>query len=559
MARKTSLNHILALTLAVTVLLLSIAPVWPVRAAGGVVLRPPFNGTYRVTAYFDHNRPTYCIGANGVITIYNGEQVAANCATQTGEPYPYDGHDGWDWSMGTGTDVLAAAAGTVVFSTDNWVEHPCYGRTIIIDHGNGYYTQYSHLSQRLVNVGNPVTAGQHIAESGNTSDPNDPNHCPVAAHLHFGVRHGGWANTTYAIDPFGWRGSGRDPLFNYNGKESSCLWAGVPGDDISCADIIVEDDGAGWSEYGWWATSTNGNGYREHHTYSWPYASSYAHWAPTLPAKGYYQIYAFVPPISSRTTHADYLVSGISQETVYRDQSGPAPRWMSLGTFEFPIEYGWVRLDDYTTEQQYSHWVAADGMKFSAGIVHLPDVRNSGGWASSIVVRSNSSSSAKASINYYNASGGLVSYQTTTIASNGSVTRTPPSGFSGSAVVVASQDVAVVVENGSSIANTSYTGKQNADTEAYLPTLVVRSDRQAYVYLQNASPSTANVILDFYNRDGTLVHSQSNAIPANGKLDLHLNSIPAVFDGFAWTSGTGSLHACTTNGTHIVVVRGHAG
>ncbi|MDY7079793.1 MAG: peptidoglycan DD-metalloendopeptidase family protein, partial [Chloroflexota bacterium] len=401
--------------------------------------------------------------------MYNGERKPANSQydtpPHTGDPYPYDGHDGWDWSMGEWTDVLAAASGEVVVSEDDWGTGG-YGHVIIIAHDNDWYTMYAHLRQRLVQVGDPVTAGQHIAESGSSGTS--------AAHLHFGVRHGGWANTTYAVDPFGWRGDGRDPLFGFNGKESSCLWAGVPGDDISCADIIVEDDGEGWTESGTWFDSINGNGYREHHTYSWdPPPSAEAYWMPTLPAKGFYRVYAFVPPISSRTTHAHYVIdNGTTQYEVYRDQSGTAPRWMSLGTFEFPAGfYGWVKLDDYTTEPKYSHWVAADSIKFSAIIVYLPDVKNRDNWTFSIIIRNNSTSSAQVGINYYDSSGGLVSYQTTTIAANGFKTKTPPSDFSGSAVVVGDQDVAVVVEQlkGTTRYRYAYTGQAAPATTLYLP------------------------------------------------------------------------------------------
>lgn len=87
-----------------------------------------------------------------------------------------------------------------------------------------------------------MAAGQHIAESGRSGTD--------AAHLHFTVSHGGYNNTIYSVDPFGWRGTQRDPLYNFNGKESSCLWAGGPGTNISCADFIVEDDGTGWSQNG---------------------------------------------------------------------------------------------------------------------------------------------------------------------------------------------------------------------------------------------------------------------------------------------------------------------
>jgi murein DD-endopeptidase MepM/ murein hydrolase activator NlpD len=455
--------------LAVTVWLFSVAPVWSVRAGGGVVLRPPFNGTYRVTAHFDHDRPNYAAGTDNYIWIYNGERVASSYANKTGEPYPYDGHDGWDWSMGTGTDVLAAASGTVVWSMDNW---GCYGHTIIIDHGNSYYTQYSHLSQRFVGVGNPVVVGQHIAESGNTAHV-DPLRCPVGAHLHFGVRHGGYLYTTYATDPFGWRGSGRDPLYDFNQKESSCLWAGVPGDAISCADIIVEDDGAGWAQYpSWddgcgasstsWARCDSGNGFRQHWTNVWDPPDFCVQWRPwynQVRYPGYYQIHAFIPTANSTTSNARYQVRHYPYTTIKPvNQNNPDHFWASLGTYWLWPLVDYVSLYDYTGESPGSRRIVADSIKFSASIVYLLDVRNAGGWTSSIVIRNNNTSSAQMGINYYNTSGGLVSYQTTTIAGNGSTTKTPPSGFSGSAVVVASQDVSVVVENSGGGRYNNYNG-----------------------------------------------------------------------------------------------------
>lgn len=51
-------------------------PAQPAHAGGGIVLRPPFDGTYRVTAYFDHESPNY--GDNNYIWIYNGERRPAN-------------------------------------------------------------------------------------------------------------------------------------------------------------------------------------------------------------------------------------------------------------------------------------------------------------------------------------------------------------------------------------------------------------------------------------------------------------------------------------------------
>jgi murein DD-endopeptidase MepM/ murein hydrolase activator NlpD len=52
---------------------------------------------------------------------------------------------------------------------------------IVIDHGSRLATQYCHLSQIFVGVGQDVQRGQAIAASGSTGNSTGP-------HLHFGVR-----------------------------------------------------------------------------------------------------------------------------------------------------------------------------------------------------------------------------------------------------------------------------------------------------------------------------------------------------------------------------------
>jgi hypothetical protein len=52
------------------------------------------------------------------------------------------------------------------------------GRIVIIDHGHGVWTAYCHNSRLLVTVGEPVSAGQVIAESGNTGRSTGP-------HVHY--------------------------------------------------------------------------------------------------------------------------------------------------------------------------------------------------------------------------------------------------------------------------------------------------------------------------------------------------------------------------------------
>ncbi len=378
MKRKVSIIVFLALVLATTALLIFISSD-RVRA-GGIRLWPPFDGTYRTTAYFDHDEPSYGIGADGYIQIYNGERVPSSYANKTGEPYPYDGHDGWDWSMTTGTDVLAAAAGTVVVADwGNWRNG--YGRTIVIDHNNGYYTQYSHLDTLLVAEEDAVTAGQHIAESGATP-PGTP------AHLHFGVRHGGYANTTYAVDPFGWRGEGRDPLFDYNGKESTCLWRSRDEDPISCADTIVEDAGTGSVAFPLanWQVSNRGNGYHTFYRSNTATQYDYHTWSTSTISNplrpGPCKVYAFVPEdpdgaggltFSQQVTYGIWTDSGWLSATV--SQRWHQNKWVPLGTYQIP-GHGSAGVSAYTGESAGTRWVTADALKWRQYHTFLPLVLN---------------------------------------------------------------------------------------------------------------------------------------------------------------------------------------
>lgn len=86
-------------------------------------------------------------------------------------------HRGQDYSAACGTDVMAAAGGTVIYS--QW--HPYGGgNRVEIDHGNGLITTYNHLSASKVKVGQKVERGEVIALSGTTG-------ASTGCHLHFEV------------------------------------------------------------------------------------------------------------------------------------------------------------------------------------------------------------------------------------------------------------------------------------------------------------------------------------------------------------------------------------
>ncbi|WP_051533729.1 peptidoglycan DD-metalloendopeptidase family protein [Desulfitibacter alkalitolerans] len=85
-------------------------------------------------------------------------------------------HHGLDIAAPRGVDVKAARSGRVEFA--GWLN--VYGRTVIINHGNGYQTLYAHNNQLLVREGQNVVAGERIATIGATGNATGP-------HVHFEV------------------------------------------------------------------------------------------------------------------------------------------------------------------------------------------------------------------------------------------------------------------------------------------------------------------------------------------------------------------------------------
>jgi len=93
-----------------------------------------------------------------------------------------------------GTPVKAVASGLVqragLFGT--------WGPTVIIEHGNGFYTTYHYLSRFEVAEGQYVTAGQVIALSGGSNSD-------VGPHIEFQIRQSpGSTNNPIALDPENW-------------------------------------------------------------------------------------------------------------------------------------------------------------------------------------------------------------------------------------------------------------------------------------------------------------------------------------------------------------------
>ena len=139
----------------------------------------------------------------------------------------YDEHPGYDYKAAKGTPVYAAATGTVI-STICYLGNTGSGScaswgALAINHGNGYFSQYLHMDTTIpVVAGQTITAGQQIGTVGGRGGTRtyDP-------HLHFEVRHIGPTIGPEAypiVDPYGWVGSGADPLYSAASVAPKNLW-----------------------------------------------------------------------------------------------------------------------------------------------------------------------------------------------------------------------------------------------------------------------------------------------------------------------------------------------
>ncbi|WP_031074428.1 M23 family metallopeptidase [Streptomyces sp. NRRL S-118] len=86
-------------------------------------------------------------------------------------------HTGVDFAASSGSTVKAVGPGTVVSA--GW--SGAYGNEVIIQHADGSYSQYAHLSSLSVSSGESVSGGQQIGLSGSTGNSTGP-------HLHFEIR-----------------------------------------------------------------------------------------------------------------------------------------------------------------------------------------------------------------------------------------------------------------------------------------------------------------------------------------------------------------------------------
>ncbi|MEZ0333567.1 MAG: murein hydrolase activator EnvC [Gemmatimonadales bacterium] len=93
---------------------------------------------------------------------------------------------------------ISAAEGTAIHAVESGKvrlvgQFGTYGLTVVLEHGNGYYSVYSHLQQAGVKLGASVTKGQAIGTVGGENTDYGP-------HLHFEIR----GENQVALDPADW-------------------------------------------------------------------------------------------------------------------------------------------------------------------------------------------------------------------------------------------------------------------------------------------------------------------------------------------------------------------
>lgn len=116
---------------------------------------------------------------------------AGNWVWPTNVPYIISSYYGWRWgALHRGLDICGTGYGSPLYAAQSGIVtevnyHYLSGNYVVINHQNGYYTRYAHMSRLspYVKVGDYVQAGATIGDMGSSGRSN-------GTHLHFEVWYG---------------------------------------------------------------------------------------------------------------------------------------------------------------------------------------------------------------------------------------------------------------------------------------------------------------------------------------------------------------------------------
>jgi len=137
------------------------------------------------------------------LSLFIHGRIAARAISSTFGPRvnPVSGeqqnHGAIDIPVDVGTPVSAIGSGVVDYIGDN---NATAGNYVQIDHGNGYWSRYLHLSQVNVRTGQKVAMGQVIGLSGGQPGAYGSGRT-TAPHLHLDVWRGKPFAGGVAVDP----------------------------------------------------------------------------------------------------------------------------------------------------------------------------------------------------------------------------------------------------------------------------------------------------------------------------------------------------------------------
>ena len=130
--------------------------------------------------------------------LWSGPFVAPSGGTMDspyGDASYYNGHRAWwhqgmDYAAAEGDPVVAANAGVVTLAQGL----PLGGNTVVVDHGQGVFTEYLHLSAFTVRSGARVARGDVVGRIGATGLVTGPS-------LHWGLYvNGTWVNPSFWME-----------------------------------------------------------------------------------------------------------------------------------------------------------------------------------------------------------------------------------------------------------------------------------------------------------------------------------------------------------------------
>ena len=149
----------------------------PKKVNVGTKSKSSYSSSGSSSGYSSSTSPIY-YGSGSVSTKL---MWPAPTAHQVSQRYGHNGHRGMDITANgaSGRPIVAAASGTVTYA--GW-DSTGHGYRVVINHGNGLQTGYSHCKSGSirVRVGQQVSQGQQIASIGSTGNSSGP-------HLHFEV------------------------------------------------------------------------------------------------------------------------------------------------------------------------------------------------------------------------------------------------------------------------------------------------------------------------------------------------------------------------------------